>query len=74
MILAFPRAWLVLLLWGLFIVALDAPVFKITRPILVYALAAVTICVAMGFWEDQRWTADVSGNVINGAVTRSVPG
>jgi hypothetical protein len=60
MIVAFPRAWLILVLWGMFIVTLDAPVLKISVPILASVLAVIAIFVAMAFSENRRWTADVS--------------
>ena len=60
MIIAFPRAWLVLVLWAMFIAALDAPALKISAPILAYVLAAIVIFAAMAFSENRRWTADVS--------------
>jgi hypothetical protein len=60
MIMAFPRAWLVLALWTMFIVALDVPPLNISAPILASVLVVIAIFAAMAFSENRRWTADVS--------------
>jgi hypothetical protein len=60
MIVAFPRAWLVLVLWGILIVNLDPQALKVSAPILASSLAAIVIIAATAYSENQRWIADVS--------------
>ncbi|HYR43637.1 MAG TPA: glycosyltransferase 87 family protein [Terriglobia bacterium] len=60
MILAFPRVWLVAVLWVTFLLALDPPAPKISMPLIASAAVLVVVLVAGAFWENRRWIEDVS--------------
>ncbi len=60
MILAFPRVWLVIVLWMMFLVALDAPLPKPSMPVAAAAVTVIALAAGMAVLENRRWIADVS--------------
>jgi hypothetical protein len=64
MLLAFPRAWLVLGLWILSLIALDPPMLKVSRPLAVAAAVVAAILVLAADAEDRRWIAEVSDGAV----------
>jgi len=64
MLLAFPRAWLVIVLWMIFVVSLDPSPLKISVRVAISAAAVIAILTVTAFLENRRWTADVSDGAI----------
>jgi hypothetical protein len=61
MLLAFPRAWLVIFLWLMFLVSLEPSAVKMSVPLAASVAAAVIAIVTVtAFLENRRWIADVS--------------
>jgi Glycosyltransferase family 87/WD40-like Beta Propeller Repeat len=60
MILAFPRVWLVMILWVMFLLALNPPALKLSPPLVLAALTMIALLGATAIFENRRWVADVS--------------
>ncbi|PYR99557.1 MAG: hypothetical protein DMG16_17580, partial [Acidobacteria bacterium] len=60
MIAAFPRAWIVMILWLVFLLMLDPPLPRMSPPAITSAAAMIVVIVAIAVAENRRWIADVS--------------
>ena len=60
MIAAFPRAWIVVILWLVFLLMLDPRLPRISLAAVASAAAAIVVLVAIAVAENRRWIADVS--------------
>ena len=60
MILAFPRVFIILVLWMICLWALDPPAVRVSNRLVALTAIVLAVCAALAFSENRRWSADVS--------------
>ena len=58
--LAFPRVWLVTVLWILFVLALRPQKLRLSPAVIALTVAVVFVSSVLAFFDNRRWVADVS--------------
>ena len=64
MILAFPRVYLVLMLWVFFLFALKPPKPAMTSQFMFASCSKLLIVMAAAFFQNKRWIGDVADGAV----------